>query len=394
MTIRQAYEAAFINLNKKKAAALYLEDFLVLFKHAVQDHVNLLYALYETSQQLSDDLQNLHRHLIIDVSGATAFPDNVKNFDGTPFVSMDYFGSMSQVGTQFYNQAQNGELTWIGDIKYTTIGVLFGNTWLQSGASLTHNAYLDQIRGGQIEQGTIVKVSHSVYNKCIKLRDYRIVGTREKVQYSIDLKSATEVSSCGHGLLLIWNGFNWERYNELGYSFYNNKCILSSPTNYFHLLGLRSNYDFRKSLTCENYLSKSVGVTKLTSEKEVSIGQNSYLAVKSNRQYFLIKNKINSSYPNIEIQYRADNENNLVKLKSIELIYLKEPKLYSLSDAQLDGMDTSDVIEFQEYICQELVEQVVKLVMENNSDARLQTFNAVNDSNNLSRTTGGSQGKR
>lgn len=394
MTIRQAYEAAFINLNKKKAAALYLEDFLVLFKHAVQDHVNLLYALYETSQQLSDDLQNLHRHLIIDVSGATAFPDNVKNFDGTPLVSMDYYGSMPQVGTQFYNQAQNGELTWIGDIRYTTISVLFGNTRLYSDASLTHNAYLDQIRANQIEQGTIVRVRHNASNKCIKLRDYRIVGTREKVQYSIDLKSATEVSSCGDGLLLIWNGFNWEWYNELGYSFYNNKCILSSPTNYFHLLGLSTNYDFRKSLACENYLSKSAGVTKLTSEKEVSIGQNSYLAVKSNRQYFLIKNKINSSYPNIEIQYRADNENNLVKLKSIELIYLKEPKLYSLSDAQLDGMDTSDVIEFQEYICQELVEQVVKLVMENNSDARLQTFNAVNDSSNLSRTTGGSQGKR
>ena len=39
--------------------------------------------------------------------------------------------------------------------------------------------------------------------------------------------------------------------------------------------------------------------------------------------------------------------------------------------------DTSQILEFPDYVCQEIINELVHLVMENTSDSRLQTHNAV-----------------
>nr|DAK03589.1 MAG TPA: hypothetical protein [Bacteriophage sp.] len=40
--------------------------------------------------------------------------------------------------------------------------------------------------------------------------------------------------------------------------------------------------------------------------------------------------------------------------------------------------DTSQVLEFPDYVCQEIINELVKLLLENASDPRLQTNLAVN----------------
>ena len=56
-------------------------------------------------------------------------------------------------------------------------------------------------------------------------------------------------------------------------------------------------------------------------------------------------------------------------------------KLKKLTQEQLDKtQDTSQIMEFPNYVCQEIINEFVHLVMENISDQRLQTHPVVSQS--------------
>lgn len=61
MTIREAFESCLIEINKVQAPALLLDDFVYLFNKSIQRYFNKRYNLFETSQQLTDDLRVLLR---------------------------------------------------------------------------------------------------------------------------------------------------------------------------------------------------------------------------------------------------------------------------------------------------------------------------------------------
>lgn len=59
--------------------------------------------------------------------------------------------------------------------------------------------------------------------------------------------------------------------------------------------------------------------------------------------------------------------------------YIKTPSHIDLTQEQIDSViDNSDELEFSEYVCQEIVNELVKLVLENSSDPRLQTNPIIN----------------
>ena len=74
MTIRDAYQNLLIELNKVQAPSLLLDDFIYMFNKGVQQYVNKRYNLFETKQQLTDDLRVLTKTVKIiptlDKSGA------------------------------------------------------------------------------------------------------------------------------------------------------------------------------------------------------------------------------------------------------------------------------------------------------------------------------------
>lgn len=59
MTLREAYEATLVELNKVQAPSLLLDDFNYLFNKAIQKYFNKRYSLFEVNQQLTDDLRVL-----------------------------------------------------------------------------------------------------------------------------------------------------------------------------------------------------------------------------------------------------------------------------------------------------------------------------------------------
>ena len=54
--------------------------------------------------------------------------------------------------------------------------------------------------------------------------------------------------------------------------------------------------------------------------------------------------------------------------------YIKSPQYIRITQEQLDlTEDTSQIMEFPDYVIQEIINELVHIVMENSGDARLQT---------------------
>lgn len=87
----------------------------------------------------------------------------------------------------------------------------------------------------------------------------------------------------------------------------------------------------------------------------------------------------NSGPVRLEIRYGKDSS--VFELDKIYVDYIKTPQHILLTQEQLDlTEDFSQVLEFPDYVCQEIINELVKLMMENASDPRLQTNLPINQS--------------
>lgn len=122
------------------------------------------------------------------------------------------------------------------------------------------------------------------------------------------------------------------------------------------------------------------GVYKVSDTNGTATGDNSNLrrTIKiGDRQESVIERNIanrfgNASSVTMEIRYGKDNS--IFELAEIYIDYLKVPQTIRLTQEQYDMTeDTSQVLEFPDYVCQEIVNELVMLLLEVSSDQRLQT---------------------
>lgn len=88
-------------------------------------------------------------------------------------------------------------------------------------------------------------------------------------------------------------------------------------------------------------------------------------------------NRYGNSQP-IRMEIRCGNNPNF-ELETVYIDYLKTPQHIKLTQLQLDLVeDTSQLLEYPDYVCYEIVGELVKLFLENASDPRLQTNIPIN----------------
>ena len=81
----------------------------------------------------------------------------------------------------------------------------------------------------------------------------------------------------------------------------------------------------------------------------------------------------------MEIRYGKDTS--LFKLKATYIDYIKTPQHIRLTQSEIDLVeDHSQILEFPDYVCQEIINELVHIVMENASDPRLQSHIPVSQS--------------
>ena len=216
--------------------------------------------------------------------------------------------------------------------------------------------------------------------------------------------------------------------------FYGEKiAVIELPLDYFHLLNCICSYRRTGPNKCNQSGSVQYSAKRLTSDMWSQVHRNYYNRPTYKRPYYFIHNvNTNSELPTdnysselykpiiengeqvgqelvrglsktitiggeqkslvtkeatnrygnvepvrVEIRYGSMPAN--LELDTIYVDYLKTPQHVELTQEQLDLVeDTSQLLEYPDYVCYEIVGELVKLFMENASDPRLQTNIPIN----------------
>lgn len=178
------------------------------------------------------------------------------------------------------------------------------------------------------------------------------------------------------------------------------------PNDYFHILNCICNFEVKKNFKCYDKDDKvQFSATRLTSDLWSHIINNFYLRPSYRRPYYFINNvgtnpevdenptEDETSHPSVEkedttrygnsspvrLEIRYGKDNKIFDLTHIYVDYIKTPQHIRLTQDQLDNTeDLSQILEFPDYVCQEIINELVKLMMENARDPRLQTNIPIN----------------
>lgn len=154
--------------------------------------------------------------------------------------------------------------------------------------------------------------------------------------------------------------------------------LIQLPDNYYHLLNCV--VKFKVVVPFKIYPENSIitqGARRLTAEKIPIIQNNAFLKPEYRRPYYYIRNNAAGVAPSLEL--RAGEYKTALELDSVTIDYLKTPATILLTEEQRDDLtDTSQVLEFPEYVANEIIKNLVALVLENAGDERLQTHPQIN----------------
>ena len=166
---------------------------------------------------------------------------------------------------------------------------------------------------------------------------------------------------------IINNFYMRPMYKRPYFYIHNVNTNVANPTNPYQA-SANSGTDITSAATSDGTTTVTGGLPKT-----IKIGNNAVDAVERSGQIRFG----NTSQVRMEIRYGKDTS--LFELVNVYIDYLKTPQNIRLTQEQLDlTEDTSQMMEFPDYVCQEIINVLVKLVMENSSDPRLQTHIPVN----------------
>lgn len=314
-TARSIFENAQVELNKVQAPSLLLPDYNYLINKAISQYINMRYNVYDSSQQTSDDLRVLK-------ATQNLIPKKV---------NIETYGG----------KGNNYKNIWEVELPADYYHIL--NCLVRFKVKKRFSCYDE---GDIWEQGA-TRLTSDMWPQIIN---------------NIYMKPS------------------WRR----PYFFIHNVNTMSQDGTY--------NLPTNKYETSSSPLGKGTDpeISKVT-EKDGKIildlsGLSKKLyADKYNNQYIeddqvekLQGHRYGNTSP-IRMEIRYGNDDTVFEPVLISVDYLKTPQYIRLTQEQIDStIDTSQVMEFPDYVCQEITNGLVKLIMENASDPRLQTNMAVN----------------
>ena len=330
MTSKQVYEATAIELSKVQAPALKLYEFNYFFNQAIRQFVNKVYNVYDINQQTTDDLRVLK-------ATATLKPELAKSTNNkaidylrgaTYFVDMpdDYLHLLNCICLFDVNKRK--ECWEEGDVMVVGATKLTADSWSS--------------------------VVDDVYNRPTKKRPYYYIHNQNDIYTKPGNDGITEISN-KNGIIpsnvLIDSDDSSDSYTDELFE-YPNK-------------GFARSFDFD-------------GDGKINKNEE-----NNLIEKPAGSRH------ANSSRVKVEIRCGRD-KSNIFSLSAVQIDYVKAPQFINLTQEQLDSdEDISQVMEFPDYVNQEIVNELVNLIMRKTNDPSLGTHIQITES--IARPTGQQQ---
>lgn len=326
LTARQVWEGMLTELSKTSAPSLLLHEFNYYFNKAINQYVNKRYNIYDVSQQTTDDLRVLKATAILDVT--PIYDPRLK--------SIQSYGSLIDI-------AKYGA----GSSK------LFGATY----EVLLPDDYLHMLNCTCIYE---MLKSHRCYNK----GDY------------IDFPAKRLTADAWS---VIMNDYYNRPLPEHPYYYIHNvNSAVTNPTNWNNGNNLGTDYLSPVSTTYEDG-STGIGV-EMSHPRVVQLQLGSNQPIESS----IVERDAGVRYGNaskIRCEIRYGRDSSVYKLDKVLIDYIKAPQTIRLTKEQVDlTEDTSQIMEFPDYVCQEIINELTTLVMQRDADPRLQTQTVVTQS--------------
>lgn len=379
MTARQVFEATLIELSKIQAPSLKLYEFNYLFNKAINQHTNKVYNVYDINQQTTDDLRVLK---------ATTFltPRKVELADRTGGSQKD--SAIQNIKAVTGNQdppeeGYTGQASSYLSKAHRSIQSLHGATYeVYMPIDYLHmlncvciyyvakqkdcwdaGSYIE-IPATRLTADSWSQIITDIYNRPSPMRPYYYIHNlnqqqvlptdpRTKVatgtgleEVGIDMNGIYQVTSASGG--------EWED-NDIDAGTAGGTNVETQNSNFQRTFKLK------------------IG----EKEQQVSLVEKP-IALRAG----------NTSNVRCEIRYGKDDS--LFQLVEVQIDYIKCPQFIRLTQEQIDlTEDTSQIMEFPDYVNQEIINELVHLVMERVNDPRL--GNNIQMTQSIARPTGQQQ---
>ena len=355
MTSKQIYEATAIELSKVQAPALKLYEFNYFFNQAIRQFVNKVYNVYDVNQQTTDDLRVLKATATLKPAIAESTGNKALDYlrGATYFVDMpdDYLHLLNCIC--LFDVNKNKECWNAGDVMVVGATKLTADSWSS--------------------------VVDDVYNQPTKKRPYYYVHNQNDVYVGTDgsLKDRNgELPTLSDMDKL--HSYEWASYpntsSEPGTSEPATAAEEGDETT--------TNVSKCGSTTGESNFNRTFGYVNTTAESDGSYKATAYDAIEKPAG----SRHANSSRVKVEIRCGRD-KSNIFSLSAVQIDYVKAPQFIRLTQEQLDSdEDISQVMEFPDYVNQEIVNELVNLVMRKTNDPALQAHIQMTQS--IARPTG------
>ena len=318
MTARQLWEATLIELNKVQAPSLLLEDYNYFINKSIYQYINKRYNIYDINQQTTDDLRVLKGTAKLAVSSS----NTNTNADSL-------YGS----GYQF-------------DLPQDYLHML--NCICEFSVEKPFKCY----DAGTAVHFKATRLTADLYGEI--LNNYYMRPSYKKPYYYINnINTSNELANTNVGQV---GGGNL-------------------PTNPIDTNGRGTDVTKVNPVNIEALIN--YGTTEETDGllRTIHIGNQDF----NNIEKIAKVRYGNPSNVRMEIRYGKDTS--LFKLKATYIDYIKTPQHIRLTQSEIDLVeDHSQILEFPDYVCQEIINELVHIVMENASDPRLQSHIPVSQS--------------
>lgn len=380
MTSRQLYEAVIIELNKENAPNILLEDFNYFANKSINQYINKRYNIYDINQQTTDDLRVLK---------ATALLTPKKITETYKDLSLAMGATYEVILPDDYLHILN--CICIYDVKKTYKCYNKDDTWRCAATRLTADAY-SQVLDNFWNRPTYKRPYYYIHNVNIytdlPTNPYRIEnGIRRGTDAQLVLETPSgDYSGNDHEVNQNEGPGNasegqqqatTEGTTSENPSFNSNDQQGATAGDF----PTRGNPQTDDPLENENTQTPQTAATYnvVGLPKTIKVGIGSHFEERSNVEREASLRYGNVTQVRMEIRYGTDDS--IFALKSVYIDYIKTPQHIRLTQKELDTTeDTSQMLEFPDYVCHEIINELVHIIMENITDQRLQTHPVVSQS--------------
>ena len=379
MTARQVFEATLIELSKIQAPSLKLYEFNYLFNKAINQYINKVYNVYDVNQQTTDDLRVLkattfltpHKVELAGRESSAAKDSAIQNTSAVTGNQDSPEGGYTGQASSYLSKAHRS----IQSLHGATYEVYMPIDYLhmlncvciyyvaKQKDCWDAGSYIE-IPATRLTADSWSQIITDIYNRPSPMRPYYYIHNLNQQQVlptdpRTSVKTGTGLEEVGIDMNGIYQVTHADG-KEWGDNDINSGTVGGTDIE-------KQNSNFQRTFKL-NVDGKDIQVSLV--EKPIALRAG------------------NTSNVRCEIRYGKDDS--LFQLVEVQIDYVKCPQFIRLTQEQIDlTEDTSQIMEFPDYVNQEIINELAHLVMERVNDPRL--GNNIQMTQSIARPTGQQQ---